>query len=175
MCFETILRKDMPRTCTICTHPERAEIESQIVAGVPYRNIAKQYGNSPAALVRHVSEHISQEIQASQVAKEEAQALDVVKQLREVNAVTLAIMKEARADKKNGMALFAIDRVQKQLELQAKLLGDINDRPQINIWLTPEWRSIRSAIIQSLLPYPDAKIAVASALATLEHERASLN
>jgi len=79
------------------------------------------------AVQRHAVEHIAQEIKQSQAAKEEAQGLDVVKQLKTVNSVTLAILKEARDEKSNTMALLAIDRVMKQLELQAKLLGDINE------------------------------------------------
>jgi hypothetical protein len=87
--------------------------------------------------------------------------------LKAVNSITLAILKEARDNKKNGMALFAIDRVLKQLELQAKLLGDI-DKPQINIYVSPEWRGIRDRIVVALIPYPDARIAVAQELAQLE-------
>jgi hypothetical protein len=94
----------MARTCTICVHPQRSEIEAAIVAGTPYRAITKQFGSSPAAITRHASEHISQAIKQSQAAKEEAQALDVVKQLRIINTVTMAILKESRDEKRNGMA-----------------------------------------------------------------------
>lgn len=164
----------MPRVCTICSHESRAEIDSAYVAGVSYRSIAKQFRCSESAMYRHISEHIAQAIKQSQAAKEEAQALNVVEQLRTINEVALAIMREARSDKKNGMALFAIDRVQKQLELQAKLLGDI-DTPQVNIYLSPEWQAIRTALVQALLPFPDARIAVASVLAGLDGQYASLN
>ncbi|HEY7414669.1 MAG TPA: hypothetical protein VH593_05720, partial [Ktedonobacteraceae bacterium] len=81
------------------------------------------------AVERHI-EHISQEIKTSHAAAEEAQTLDVVRQLREINIVTLAIMKESRVGGNNGTALFAIDRVLKQLELQAKLLGDLDEQKQ---------------------------------------------
>ena len=165
----------MPRTCTICSHPERAQIDAAFVSGTPYRSIAKQFGCSDAAMYRHTSEHIAQAIKETKQAQEEAQALDVVKQLKEINRVTLEIMKESRSDKKNGMALFAIDRLQKQLELQAKLLGDIDDSPKVTIWMAPEWQNIRALIVQALIPYPDAKLAVATALAQMEDSRARLN
>src|SRR6266571_2746428 len=142
----------MPRTCLVCTHEKRSDIEAALASGISNRSIALQYGMSHMAVQRHASEHIAQAIKQSHEAKQEAQALDVVKQLQTINSVTLAILKEARDEKRNGMALFAIDRVQKQLELQAKLLGDINDAPQVNIILTPEWRSIRTTIVQALVP-----------------------
>jgi hypothetical protein len=126
-------------------------------------------------MYRHTAEHISQAIKEAQAAKEEAQALDVVMQLREINDVARAIMHQSLEAKKNGTALFAIDRIQKQLELQAKLLGNLNDAPQINIWLLPEWHTIRSTIVHSLSPFPDARVAVATALSQLEESRARLN
>lgn len=164
----------MGRICTICTHPERAAIEAAIVSGVANRPIASQFGVGYKSVERHAAEHIAQAIKQSQAAREEAQALNVVQQLRTINEVALAIMRESRTSKKNGMALFAIDRVQKQLELQAKLLGDI-DTSQVNIYLSPEWQTIRTALVQALLPFPDAGIAVASVLAGLDGQYAGLN
>jgi len=154
-------------TCTICIHPNRAEIETAIASGTSMRSIALQFGTSHMSISRHASNHISGLIQQSQVAKDEARGLDVVRQLVYINSVTVDILKEARANKKNGMALFAVDRIIKQLELQAKLLGDI-DKPQINIYVSPEWRGIRDRIVLALVPYPDARFAVAQELAQLE-------
>ena len=158
----------MTRTCTICSHPECASIEAAIVAGTSYRDISCQFGVGRMSVERH-REHIAQAIQNSSVAQESARAFDVVKQLREINDVARTIMQSALADKKDGMALFAIDRIQKQLELQAKLLGDLNDAPQLNVYITPEWHTIRATIVASLVPFPDARLAVASALSQLEH------
>jgi len=118
----------MSRTCTICTHPERAKIEAAITAGTSYRHIASQFSARYKSIERHAIDHIQETIKQTQAAKEEAQSLDVVKQLKTINAVTLAILNEARAGKMHALALSAIDRVQKQIELQAKLLGDI-DKP----------------------------------------------
>ena len=137
--------------------------------GTPYRTIAEQYGTSPPAITRHVSDHIKQAVKEQQARRDEAKTLDVLAQLRTINAVTLAILQEARADKKqHGLALQAIDRVQKQIELQAKLLGDLDDRPQVNVWLPAPWHEIEIAIQQALQPYPEAKVAVATALMSLE-------
>lgn len=161
-------------TCTICKHPDRSAIEQAVVNGASVRNIASQFGVGYQSVERHTKTCIPQSIQQSQAAKEEAQALDVVAQLRDINQVTLDILKEARDKKKNGMALFAIDRVMKQLELQAKLLGAI-DTPQVNIYLAPEWQIIRSTLVQALTPYSDARIAVAAALSKLEGDNARFN
>src|SRR6266581_3561113 len=166
----------MPRTCTICSHPQRDAIDQAIVTGMANRPIASQFQVGYKAVERHAASHIKQAIKQSQVAKEEAQTLDVVRQLVTINTVTLAILKEARDTKENNLALSAVDRVMKQLELQAKLLGDLDDAPTVNVWLPAPWAEIEAAILSSLTSYPEARVAVASALMQLEEGgRAKLN
>lgn len=165
----------MSRVCTICYHPERSAIESAIVTGESYRHIASQFGVGYKSVERHIADkHVAQEIKQTQAAKEEARSLDVVKQLKDINEISQAILKESRDLKDNDIALKAIDRIAKQLELQAKLLGDIGGT-QMNVYLSPEWQDIRKVLVQALVPFPDARIAVADALAALEESRASLN
>ena len=158
----------MPRSCTICHHVQRAEIDAALVAGGSYRDIAGQFHMSKTAVARHASEHISTAIAKSQEAREEAHALDVVRQLKAINATTVAILREARAEGDPDTALKAIDRIQRQIELQAKLLGDLEDRPQVNILVAPEWVSVRAALLTALAPYGEARAAIATALLALE-------
>lgn len=144
-------------------------MDAALVAGVSNRVVARQYRVSHDALQRHAaSKHISEVVSKSQEATEEAQALDVVRQLKAINGATLAILQEARQRRDAGTALKAIDRIQKQIELQARLLGDLDERPQVNILIAPEWLAVRSALLAALLPYGEARSAVASALLSLE-------
>jgi hypothetical protein len=71
-----------------------------------------------------------------------------------------------RADdtKNNDVALKAIARAEKQLELEGRLLGELNEGSTVNVVLTPEWSAIRAAILKALEPYPAARFAVAGAL-----------
>lgn len=158
----------MSRTCTICSHQSRAEIDQALVTGAPYRDIAGHYDVSKTAVARHASEHIAAAVSKSQEARDEAQALDVVQQLQAINGATLAILNEARASGNPDLALKAIDRIQRQIELQAKLLGDLDDRPQVNVLIMPEWLAVRTALLAALSPYGEARAAVASALLALE-------
>ena len=48
----------MPRTCTVCKHPDRERIERALLAGESYRHIAAHSGTSPSALVRHRTDHL---------------------------------------------------------------------------------------------------------------------
>ena len=47
----------MPRSCSICQHPEREAIEQALAAKEPYRTIAERCGTSPTALHRHHQGH----------------------------------------------------------------------------------------------------------------------
>lgn len=158
----------MTRTCTICSHPERAAIDQAISAGTSYRNIAQQFGVGYTAVARHASEHIAQAVASSQAAKREGAALDVIAQLKAINDAALAVLKDARKAGDGELTLKAIDRLQRQIELQAKLLGDLSDAPAVSIILTPEWVSVQTAILAALTPYAEARIAVAAALARLD-------
>jgi hypothetical protein len=160
----------MSRTCTICNHPQRAQLEAAIAANVSNRRIATQFSTSEAAIRRHTSEHIAETIKQTQVAKVEAQSIDVVKQLKTINAVTIAILNEARAGKMHALALSAIDRVQKQIELQAKLLGAI-DKPQEQE--APDGVVIPSDVFKNLPPQDRMEIRRALLEAEQRKERAS--
>lgn len=95
-----------------------------MIAQTPYRIIANRFAIGQGSLQRHVTEHIASSVKQSQEAQEEARGLDVVKQLKDINDITRKILNKALKSKDNDVALRAIDRITKQLELQAKLLGD---------------------------------------------------
>ena len=39
--------------CQVCSHPEREEIDRQLIAGVPLRQLARRYETDKSALCRH--------------------------------------------------------------------------------------------------------------------------
>jgi hypothetical protein len=44
----------MPRSCTVCLHPERKAIDEALFRNkAPFRNVSKQYGVTASALFRH--------------------------------------------------------------------------------------------------------------------------
>jgi hypothetical protein len=174
----------MPRTCTVCAHPERAAIDKALVDGQPLRNIAEHFGTSTTALHRHKEDrlrdllaqakqrHAAHEAALGTAAREQEaakveQAIDIVKQLRAINAASVAILHEARQAGNAETALKAVDRVLRQNEFQAKLLGEL-DAPQVNVLLAPEWVSIRAGLLAALGPYPEARAAAARQLLSME-------
>ena len=47
----------MPRTCTVCRHPQRGEIEAALESGQSYRDTSSRFGVSKSALERHRGGH----------------------------------------------------------------------------------------------------------------------
>jgi hypothetical protein len=176
----------MPRPCSICRHSQRAAIDRELVAGTPVTRIAAEYRVSDDALARHKAAHLPAVLArarqdherahladlagqvAAQEKQEQAHALDVVQQLKVINQISNAILHEARQARDAHTALRAIDRVQRQIELQARLLGELDERPQVNVLLAPEWVSIRGTVLSALAPFPEARAAVAQQLLALE-------
>jgi hypothetical protein len=154
----------MPQTCTICRHEQRGEIDEALVARQSFRHIAARYGTSTGALQRH-NAHLPANLAKAHAAKEAAQADSLLGQLLEINRETRAILREARESPKGqGVALLAITRVEKQIELQAKLLGELKDGPQVSVHIDQQWILIEKCILDALAPFPEARIAVADAL-----------
>jgi len=158
----------MSRSCTVCCHDQRGAIEQEIAATTSAQKISALFRVSPDAVQRHKAEHLPKTLTDARKADDDERALDVVKQLRVINGVSLQILNEARQGKDPQTALKAVDRIHRQIELQAKLLGQLDDRPQVNVLMAPEWLQVRSALLMALAPHPEARRAVTAALIALE-------
>lgn len=163
----------MPRQCTVCAHPKVNEINLQLAIETnSNRRIAEQYRLKEGAVYRHRLNHLPKEVVKARQVQEGLNADAIWKQLQQINITTLNILKEARDKKDHELALKAIARAEKQAELIMKLLGELDESPNVNVNValvsSPQWVSIRTVLLQSLLPYPDARAAVAGALQEVE-------
>lgn len=123
----------MPPTCTICRHEKREEIDQALLEGTPFRNIAKRYGTSTTALFRHRKTDIPTALMKAKEVKEVRNADTLLERLKSLSNEAREILTEARKSKNHTIALNAIGRVEKLMELEAKLLGQLNDAAKIAI------------------------------------------
>ena len=72
----------MPRTCTVCRHPDRASVDRALVQRRPFRDIAHQFGVSKDAAVRHHDEHLPAALAEARRAADVAAAIDVMAEAR---------------------------------------------------------------------------------------------
>jgi len=170
----------MSRVCTVCAHSETPEIDRLLLAGeISQREIADRFGLSQGAVSRHYRNHLPKVVaKAEEAARVEVamrheiedleHAIDVVQQLREINSASRDVLNEARDAGDGDLALKAVDRVHRQIELQAKLIGELDEGPSFNVVLSPRWIEIRTAIMDAVAGLPEAKARIGAAMERLE-------
>lgn len=157
----------MSRPCTACVHSERKEIDRMLIESVPYQSIADLFSLSFGSVYRHKA-HLNGHLKKAKEAKEMTQAETLLHQLKELQEKAMSILSKAEASQDWRTALGAIREARGCLELLAKLLGEINDHPVVNIIMSEEWIQLRTTILQVLQPYPDIRTKIVEALRSHE-------
>ena len=131
----------MPQTCTICRHEKRQEIDQALLDGGSLRNIAQQYATSPWALHRHRKTDIPATLVKAKQVEEVQDASTLFDRLRSLSNEAMEILKEARTSNNHALALSAVGRAEKLLELEAKLLGELDSSTKVavGISINPPW------------------------------------
>jgi hypothetical protein len=97
-------------------------------------------------------------------ASEIAEAGNLLAEVRGLHSRSLAILEAAESTKQHRTALSAIREARSNLELLAKLLGELDERPVVNLNVSPEWLELRAVIVGALEPYTEARGAVLRAV-----------
>jgi hypothetical protein len=132
------------KTCTVCTHPQRAEIDKQLVGRVPLRKVVERYGTSTGALSRH-SHHIAGAIAkatdaalastcalaAAKAVEQAGDAQTLLSRVQELNTRAIHILDAAQTAGQHQVALQAIREARACMELLGKLSGELQAK-QIN-------------------------------------------
>jgi transposase-like protein len=154
----------VPRSCTVCEHPKREAIDRALVGDASNRSVASLYDVSEAAVRRHKANHLPAKLVMAEKASEVAEADNLLDQVRDLQQSTLDILAEAERTGQYRTALSAIREARGNLELLAKLLGELDERPVLNLHVSPEWLELRAVIVGALEPYSEARGAVLRAI-----------
>ena len=161
----------MSRRCTVCAHREREAIDAALAAGEPYRGIARRYTVSPDAVERHNKVHVPAAMALASEAAAVAHGDDLLAQLRDLQARVVGLLDRAERAGDLRAAVAAVGQARGCLELLARLLGELRDRPTVNLLLAPEWLAVRGRLLAALAPFPEARAAVAKALTEVNDAR----
>jgi len=154
----------MPRRCTVCDHSERHGIDEALVTGAPYRSVAKRFGLSESSVYRHKTEHLPAHLLKAREAEEVAQAENLLEQVRTLQTHALGILERAEKAGDLRTALAAISQARGNLELLGKVAGELDERPVLNLNISPEWLELRAVIVEALEPHPAAHRVIVRAL-----------
>jgi hypothetical protein len=126
--------------------------------------IAERTGTSATALTRHKAEHLPAKLAKAHEAKETALADDLLGQVKALRNKAISILGKAEAAGDLRTALLGIREARACVELLLEVEGELNRQPVVNVLIAPEWLELRTVILQSLVPFPDARAALARTL-----------
>jgi hypothetical protein len=168
----------MPRSCTVCAHPDKGEISVKQVRGVGAETLAVQYRPlSISALRRHKNNCVPEllekglEALAEHERKETEIALDTIRQLKAINDEVWAVLGEARDDGDRRDLLHATDRILAQIRYQSEKIGEIEAATTQVIINSPTFVEFKALVIESLQDHPEARRALVKHLAALEEAK----
>jgi hypothetical protein len=160
----------MAPRCTICAHPERDGIDSELATGTTYMDIARRYEVGPESVRRHAQNHLSPALAAVRAAREETEAADLVTRIEGLIARAELMFGAAAKGGQSAQALAVLKELRALLELWGKATGQLDERPTVtlNLMASPEWLAVRDVILSTLMAYPEARTAVSGRLLQLE-------
>lgn len=97
----------MPGKCSICTHPNRLEIEKKISEDISYREIARQFCVCKSAVGNHVRNHIPQAIKQAQTDREIESGLNIFEELKRILGELNRLRSEAKEITQEAWRIFS--------------------------------------------------------------------
>ena len=117
----------MPRTCTVCPHPHRDQIDRRLLDGAPLRNIAKQFSVSSASLFRH-NKHIAKTLSHARQEAEILRADGLMEHLNHLTSEAARLKQKAEQAKDYRTALAGVREMSRLLELVMRLALEMQER-----------------------------------------------
>jgi hypothetical protein len=171
---------------TINEHPDRGRIEFDLARGVPVRAVAKKYGVHIVTLYRlrarlpaqlkaaHMGQRLRAGADLEKLRLDESEAL--LQNIATQRARLLLMQDSAMDAGDHHMAALIAGRILQSIELAGKYLGEFAQhqiRTTVSVLVSPEYLEFRAALMRALAPFPEARLAVAMALHTVEAKSAA--
>ncbi len=118
----------MVKRCSICNHPSRPEIDRGLMARVPYRTLAEQFGLSPSALCRH-SRHLSSQLDLQRRREDQSHQAALLDRLDLLNSRLDRLFNSAAEYRSLYVALGCIREAVRLLSLQERFRHGLPGRP----------------------------------------------
>lgn len=153
--------------CSVCARPDVDAIDDHLIAGSPQRVTARHYDVPVSTLHHHwhtCARHGFLPGSHPPLPLGDDTLVGRVEVLLDRLEALLSVA-ERTGDPR--VAASVANQLRASLELLGRATGQLDDRPQVTVNLTasPEWLELRARLTAALQPYPDARAAVARALA----------
>jgi hypothetical protein len=111
-------------TCGPCSHPNRDQIDLELINGASFRRIAASFNLSLGAISRHKA-HVKEMIRERTQDQREEHGGVLVSRVEKLAAAAEEILAMAKADKNLNAATGAINAATRLLELVGRLSGEL--------------------------------------------------
>lgn len=161
----------MPRHCSVCTHPKLSDIDAQLAGSAKsVAWIARRHKLTTAALRRHKANHLTPAVKRVAIEqRREDSAGGIMPRIERLAAQLHRILDRAEERGSIVGAAAVAREIRQGLETIGRVTGELNDRAQISVatidvFHDRDYINVRTAIIEALEPYPEARLAVGEAL-----------
>ncbi len=160
--------------CSVCNHPDRTDIDQQLVAMIPLRRLSKRYGMSIGSLSKHHSRHMSKTefagLKRARAGVSKASPKSALERIEDGLVALEEVMQTAQSDKNTVQWLAGYKERLRTLEIIGKAKGEFTDAPMVtvNLWQSVEWQTIRRTIFEVLGDYPEIRATLARRLLVIE-------
>jgi hypothetical protein len=176
------MAKSGPGACQVCNSPHRHSVDVALAHGLGHDAIGKRFDLSPHSVQRHGKNHLSPQMMAAvqHALHPSAVDLDALKVSEGENLLHHLLHQRARlanhielavAIGDPGAAIRGEGAITNNLQLVSKLLGvlvNVHETRHQHILTHPDYLRLREVLLRALAPFPEARIAVGRALASIE-------
>jgi transposase-like protein len=145
------------RPCTVCQHEGREAIDEAIVAGTPYRTVARRWGVTRDAVMRHRDNHISPALAKVAAEQKRGEAKSLLQRVAELADRTESLLERAEQSGSVVQALAAVRELRGSYELLGRATGEL--RPEqgvmINLMSHPEFVTVQTRLMDLTDRHPE--------------------
>lgn len=121
----------MSNVCQICSHPQRLEIDREVVNGVALSFLSREYGLNLQSLYNHKKSHISRQLVTSIQNSNLLESFNLLNRIDSLVKNTEEIFQRNYDAKKDGLALKALDSQRNTFELLSKIAYSLHQAKQL--------------------------------------------
>lgn len=159
-------------TCSVCSRPDAAKVDEQLVAGV---SAAKIISNMPRnlpkpsemSISRHRRNCLTPGLVAIQARSEASGGPTLAARVEQLYDRAENVLDAAEKEGQGNLAIASVRELRSIVELLARLSGELDTSAKVqvlNVTTSPEWTDVRQRILGALQAFPEARLAVANAL-----------
>jgi len=116
----------MANVCTICTHPNRKEIDEMIVKGESNRRITTKYGVTESSIRRHKAKHLPSSLTKQFEEMRENDSFDIMAKIDFLIKETEDIYTVSRNGGKDLLALKSLDSLRNHFQLLINISAQLH-------------------------------------------------